>query len=120
MGKDTNVSEFKPITLESSGEEVEEVTLFVLDGEEYKIPTKVGHNITLQAMEIYANTGNPDAATMFALKTLLGPKGWHALKNFDELEEADFEAICKVADKIVMGSGKRRRNVGGSGTTRVG
>lgn len=103
--------EIQPIVLTSSDEEVETITLFTLDGVEYKIPTKVGHNITLQAMEVYVKSGSQDAAALWSLEYLLGAKGWQALKDFDELTEENFEQIMEVAENIVIGPGKKKRRI---------
>lgn len=98
----TDPYDFEPVELVPSGEEVEQVHLFTLDGEKYFIPRRVQFNVTLRAMEMFRTQGEV-AAGAYILEALLGEDGYQALINYDELERDQFERITEIAQRIVLG-----------------
>lgn len=98
----TDPYDFEPVELVPSGEEVEQVHLFTLDGVQYFIPRRVQFNVTLRAMEMFRTQGEV-AAGAYILEALLGEDGYQALINYDELERDQFERITEIAQRIVLG-----------------
>lgn len=81
--------------------EEEREPLFTIDGTEYTIPKVVGGEVALEAMELSRTI--PDAAvSAWAAETLIGPKGWRALRAVKGLDPAIVTGIMGVCRDRVL------------------
>lgn len=78
------------------------VTLFSIDGKEYKIPVKIRPNKALQIQHVFRMEGATNGVD-FMLETLLGEEGYKALLSYDELTDENLEKLIKIAFEIVNG-----------------
>lgn len=81
------------------------VELFSIDGKSYGILTSLRPNQALQILHVMRKQGER-AGVSFMLETLLGPDGYEALINFDDLETDDLDKIIKIGFEIVAGAAK--------------
>ncbi len=96
----------EPIRLTSKpagDEDVEMIHVFSIDGTDYYMPTSVPFVHAVKSMDIAGSEGEA-AAVRYQLKTMLGDEGYAALIGFEGIQEADFRAICDLANKIIMTS----------------
>lgn len=80
----------------------EMVDLFSIDGQVYQMPAKVGAGVALGYMKL-ARTHGQEAAMGWAMEKVLGTQAYDALRDCDELEPEDLEAIMQVVHDNVMG-----------------
>jgi hypothetical protein len=80
----------------------EMVELFSIDGKSYSIPAKPKFNIVLRYMKVVREEGS-QAAEAYLLEELLGEEGFEALCSYEDLTAEQFEAVKKVATKVVLG-----------------
>lgn len=94
---------------ERDAEEIEVIHAFTLDGQEYFMPVEVDWHHAVRSLDIAAEQGEA-AAVAYQLRILLGEDGYRALVNFEDIRREDFQAICELANKIIMSSseGKAR------------
>lgn len=91
------------ISLKSKpADEVEKVTLFEIDGIEYKIAKKPRVNVALRYLKMAREEG-PESAQAYLLEELVGKEGYEALMNFDDLDQETLGAIAEAAQKITLG-----------------
>lgn len=79
------------------------IVLFSIDGVEYSIPRRPRMNISLQFMHLTRSQGD-SAAMDYLLEKLLGEDGYKALREYDDLEPADFQKITAIASQVTLGS----------------
>lgn len=70
----------------------------------FYIPAKVGPNVTLKYLRDVNRRGET-AAMGALLERMLGREAFDALCEYDDLTEAEMDAIGKAVEKHVMGSG---------------
>lgn len=78
------------------------VPAFRINGKTYSIATKPRTNQGLQYVHL-SRTRGTEIAIDYALEMLLGAEGYKALREFDDLTEADLEAVVKAASRIMTG-----------------
>lgn len=81
----------------------EKEVLFSIDGMEYEIPTKFGANAALQFARVVRLQG-PDIAVAWVLEYALGPSGYAALMNYDELTAEQLDQVTQVIVTRVAGA----------------
>lgn len=79
------------------------VDLFSIDETTYQIPAKPRVNIALRYLW-HAKQHGEDRAAAELLEALLGPAGFEALVNYDDLAPGDLEKIMEVATKHTLGA----------------
>lgn len=79
------------------------VELFRLGGQVHTIPEKARFNIALKYLWL-AKVDGEVLAGQWLLEELLGPEGYQALMNYDDLTEEQFGTIMTAAQKVVLGS----------------
>ena len=105
----------EPIVLKSrkreerDAEEIEVIHAFSIDDKEYFMPIKVDWHHAVRSLDIAAREGEASAVA-YQLRTLLGEEGYRALIDFEDIDREDFQAICELANRIIMSSseGKAR------------
>jgi len=91
----------------------ERIPAFSINGEVYSILTKPRVNQGLKYVHL-ARTKGSEIAVDYMLEVLLGTEGYEALIGFDDLTEADLEAVISAASRIMAGAvdtpkGKQQR-----------
>jgi hypothetical protein len=81
----------------------ERVPAFSINGTVYTIAARTKANTGLKYIHL-ARTRGQEIAIDFMLETLLGAEGYEALREFDDLTEADLEAVIKAASRIMAGA----------------
>jgi hypothetical protein len=79
------------------------VDAFSINGVMYSILTRPKTNVGLKYIHL-ARTRGSEIAIDFMLEVLLGVDGYQALMDFDDLTEADLEAVIGAASKIMAGA----------------
>lgn len=95
---------FEPINLDEDHQERsdEMVTLFILDGEEYKVPAEPPGNLALQILAIARDKGEV-IASAYALEEMLGTEGFDALQNYPDLTGPQLDAVIELAGRHALG-----------------
>lgn len=83
--------------------EDERVPAFSINGQTYSILTRPRVNAGLKYIHL-ARTKGTEAAIDFMLEVLLGDEGYTALREFDDLTEADLRAVVEAASRIMTGA----------------
>ena len=96
---------------------VEEIELFSIDGVAYAIPAKPRVNIALKYLWHVRQYGE-DRAAAELMEALLGPKGFQALVEYDDLQPAQFAQILTAAQHHVLGALEATRGNSGRGPSR--
>ncbi len=105
------------IELVSGGDEdapPEMVDLFSIDGVTYQIPSKPRVNVALKYLW-QARTVGEDHAAGELLESLLGPKGFQALVEYDDLTPEQFANILGAAQKVTLGAMEAAQGNSGRG-----
>lgn len=101
---DPGAGEFEVLRLTRSPDRAEErVPLFYIDDVEYTVVKRPNVNVGLQMLELLRTEGEP-AAQAYVLGKLLGPEGYAALLDYDELTAEQYSHICRVAARLALGS----------------
>lgn len=96
--------EFEVLRLTRHTDRTEErVPLFYIDDVEYTVLKRPNANVGLKMLELLRTQGEP-AAQAYVLSKLLGPDGYAALLDYDDLEPEHYAHICKVAARLALGS----------------
>lgn len=96
--------EFEVLRLTRSPDRTEErVPLFYIDDVEYTVVQRPHANVGLKMLELLRTQGEP-AAQAYVLGKLLGPEGYAALLDYDDLTTEHYAHICKVAARLALGS----------------
>ncbi|NUQ95293.1 MAG: hypothetical protein HOY79_01580 [Streptomyces sp.] len=96
--------EFEVLRLTRRSDRAEErVPLFYIDDVEYTVVKRPHANVGLKMLELLRTQGEP-AAQAYVLGKLLGPDGYAALLDYDDLTAEHYAHICKVAAKLALGS----------------
>jgi len=90
------------LTRASGNSEPEMVTLFSIDGEEYRVPAKPRVNVALKYLTNAREFGE-QLAQMMLLEELLGPEGYKALSEYDELTSEQLNEVADLAAKLTLG-----------------
>lgn len=99
-----STGEFEVLRLTRSTDQTEErVPLFYIDDVEYTVLKRPHANVGLKMLDLLRTQGEP-AAQAYVLSKLLGPDGYAALLDYDELEPEHYAHICKVAARLALGS----------------
>lgn len=77
--------------------------LFSIDGVTYQIPAKPRVNIALKYLW-HARQYGEDRAAAELLESLLGPKGFQALVEYDDLKPEQFMSILAAAQTVTLGA----------------
>lgn len=91
------------LRLTTVGVEETRVPLFYIDDREYSVSSKPGLNVALKFLSI-ARAQGEGMAIDYALGKLLGPEGYSALLDYDELTPDQLKQIMDVVQKLVMGA----------------
>ncbi|MDQ3760971.1 MAG: hypothetical protein M3460_04530 [Actinomycetota bacterium] len=93
----------------------DEIELFSIDGVAYTIPAKPRVNVALKYLWHVRQYGE-DRAAAELMESLLGPKGFQALVEYDDLQPEQFGQILTIAQQHVLGAleGVRGNSVRGS------
>jgi hypothetical protein len=110
-----DLDKVEPIVLKSrprevrDAEQIEVINAFTIDDKEYFMPVEVDWHHAVKSLDIAAREGEASAVA-YQLRTLLGEEGYRALIDFEDIDRDDFQAICELANKIIMSSseGKAR------------
>ena len=78
------------------------VPLFSIDDDTYTIAAEAKTNDSLRYLDIMRKKGS-EAAIGFMMETLVGPEGWQALQDYDDLTDDDLAQIIAAAAKIMNG-----------------
>ena len=76
--------------------------LFSIDEDTYTIAAEAKTNDSLRYLDLMRKKGQ-EAAIGFMMETLVGPEGWQALQDYDELTDDDLAQIIQAAAKIMNG-----------------
>lgn len=99
-----STGEFEVLRLTRRTDRAEErVSLFSIDDTMYSVTKKPGVNVGLQFLHLFRTQGEAPA-TDYLLDKLLGPEGYAALREYDDLTPAQFRQICQIAIKLALGS----------------
>jgi hypothetical protein len=93
------------------------VPAFSIDGKVYSIGTAPRLNQAMRYAHI-ARTQGSEQAVDFMLSVLLGEEGHEALMSFDDLTEADLEAIISAASRIMAGTAEAPKGKQSNGSAR--
>ncbi|MGW3196350.1 hypothetical protein ACWDBD_17525 [Streptomyces sp. NPDC001118] len=101
---DPGAGEFEVLRLTRRPDRAEErVPLFYIDDVEYTVVKRPHVNVGLKMLELLRTEGEP-AAQAYVLGKLLGPEGYAALLDYDDLTAEHYSHICKVAARLALGS----------------
>jgi hypothetical protein len=101
---DPGAGEFEVLRLTRRGDRVEErVPLFYIDDAEYTVLKRPNPNVGLKFLHLFSTRGEA-VATDYVLGKLLGPEGYAALLEYDDLTPEQFKHICQVAVRLAVGS----------------
>ena len=96
--------EFEVLRLTRRTDRAEErEPLFYIDDVEYTILKRPSPSIGLQCLHLFRTQGD-GVATDYVLAKLLGPEGYAALRDYDDLTPQQYKQICQVAIKRALGS----------------
>lgn len=93
--------ELKPKTTDSSAEE--RVELFSLNGTVYTIPAKPRVHLALRYL-FHAKRHGVDQAAAELLESLIGPEGFEALTNYEDLTPEELQAVMDAAQAVTLGA----------------
>jgi hypothetical protein len=93
------------------------VPAFSIDGKVYSIGTTPRLNQAMRYAHI-ARTQGSEQAVDYMLEVLLGEEGYEALMGFDDLTEADLEAIIGAASRIMAGTVEAPKGKPSNGSAR--
>jgi hypothetical protein len=79
------------------------VTLFELDGREYRVPARPRAVVALRYLRAVRDKGT-DVAAAALLTELLGVDGFDALCDYDDLTGKQLKEIMAAATKLTLGS----------------
>ena len=91
------------LTRSGEGESPEMVDLFSIDGKTYQVPAKPRVNVALQYLTLSREHGE-QMAQMMLLEKLLGPEGYKALSEYDELTPEQLREVSDFAAKLTLGA----------------
>lgn len=96
--------EFEVLRLTRRTDRAEErEPLFYIDDVEYTILKRPSPNVGLQCLHLFRTQGD-GVATDYVLAKLLGPEGYAALREYDDLTPPQYKQICQIAIKRALGS----------------
>ncbi len=95
----------------------DEIELFSIDGVSYTIPAKPRVNVALKYLWHVRQYGE-DRAAAELMESLLGPKGFQALVEYDDLTPDQFGQILTIAQQHVLGALESVRGNSGRGPSR--
>ncbi len=75
--------------------------LFTLNGTTYEIPSVIGAEIALQALERFRSEAEL-AVIAWMMETVLGKDAWKALRNAEGLHPADLAAVIEAVREKTM------------------
>lgn len=81
----------------------EMVDLFSIDGVAYQVPAKPRVNVALQYLT-FARENGEQMAQMMLLEKLLGPDGYKALSEYDDLTPEQLREVSDFAAKLTLGA----------------
>ena len=93
------------------------VPAFSIDGTVYSIGTTPRLNQAMRYAHIARKQGSEQAVD-YMLEVLLGEEGYEALMGFDDLTEADLEAIISAASRIMAGTVEAPKGKPSNGSAR--
>jgi hypothetical protein len=79
------------------------VVLFYVGDTGYTIPVRPQMEVGLQYLHL-SQTEGESAAIEYLLTKLLGEDGYRALREFDGLDQKQFQQIVAIASEIALGS----------------
>ena len=79
------------------------VTLFELDGREYRVPARPRATIALRYLRA-VRTGGTESGAAQLLTDLLGVDGFDALCDYDDLQPEQLKQIMDAAQRLALGS----------------
>lgn len=82
---------------------VEMVDLFSIGETTFQVPAKPRVNVALQLLTDTREHGEM-LAQMMLLEKLLGPEGYAALSNYDELTTEQLQQVSELASKLTLGA----------------
>lgn len=88
---------------EGSDSPDELVTLFKLEGHEFKVSANPRASVALKGLN-YVEKYGPELANMMMLKDLLGEEAFEKLSNYEKLTPKQLAAIVDLAYKLCFGS----------------
>lgn len=93
--------------------ERKKLTLFKLNGRDYKVEAKPSVSLALRFLDDLNKKGE-DLAVAAMLPRLLGDEAWQALLDTEDLKMEEFQAIAEAASKLLLGGvdGKAMRDFG--------
>lgn len=91
---------------EDAAAEPDEIVLFELDGIKYYVPRKPGPNVALAYLRDVRRKGE-EYARAGLLERFIGADGMDALADYEDLTDADMDAIWALVEKHVLGGVNR-------------
>lgn len=79
------------------------VTLFTVDGVDYKIPARPGMNLALQLVELVEQHGGGMAELIF-LRRVLGDDNFRVLSNCRSVTRAQIDALGRAVGELTLGA----------------
>lgn len=98
-----------------AGKPEETVDLFEIDGQTYSVPARPRVNVALRYLNDVRENGQM-LADMMLLERLLGPEGYRALSEFDDLDPADLQRITEFAVQLTLGALEADQGNGAGGS----
>lgn len=103
----------EPAAAEPAPPEPERIKLFELNGRVYSIPKRPGPNVSVRYLRDTRRHGREHAIAGL-MEAMLGAEGMDALADYDDLTEAELDAVMRAVEQHVLGplkgggkSGKR-------------
>lgn len=95
---------YEPVEMVTTGGAVaDRVPIFSIDGVAYTIPAKPRPALALRFLHNRRTVGEDDA-TDILLEELLGPDGYKALREYDELTTEQLKSVFTIAQKVALGA----------------
>ena len=92
-----------PVIKLTRADDERRVVLFYIGDVGYTISVRPQMEVGLQYLHLSQTKGEP-AAIEYLLGKLLGDDGYRALREFDGLEQKQFEQIVTIASQLALGS----------------
>ena len=92
-----------PVIKLTRAEDDRRVVLFYIGDRGYTVSVRPQMEVGLQYLHLSQTQGEP-AAIEYLLGKLLGEEGYRALREFDGLDQKQFEQIVTIASQLALGS----------------